>query len=112
VSDIMSTVRGFYRHQVRGGSVPGSVNRLLFDVVEPMGGSMPWLEDLPAIVARPLHRLPRSGLSEAQAASLDEFLAMLAVTESVRDKLLILRVRRIWLADLARVRAQGRLECP
>ena len=49
VSDMMSTVRGFYRHQVRRGAVPGSVNRLLYDVVEPVGGSMPWLEDLPAV---------------------------------------------------------------
>lgn len=89
VSDIMSTVRGFYRHQVRRGAVPGSVNRLLYDVVEPAGGSMPWLEDLPAMVARPLHRLPRSGLSEPWAASLDEYLAMMAVAGSVRDKLLI-----------------------
>jgi site-specific recombinase XerD len=61
VSDIMSSVRSFYRHQVRRGAVPGIVNALLYDVVEPAGGSMPWLEDLPAMVARPLHRLPRSG---------------------------------------------------
>jgi integrase/recombinase XerD len=89
VSDILSTVRGFYRHQVRRGAVPGSVNRLLYDVVEPVGGSMPWLEDLPPVVARPLHRLPRSGVSEPRSASLDEYLAMLAVAGSVRDKLLI-----------------------
>ena len=89
MSDIMSTVRGFYRHQVRRGAVPDSVNRLLYDVVEPAGESMPWLEDLPAMVARPLHRLPRSGVSEPRAASLDEYLAMLAVAGSVRDKLLI-----------------------
>jgi hypothetical protein len=76
-------------HQVRLGAVPGSVNQLLYDVVEPAGGSMPWLEDLPPMVARPLHRLPRSGLSEPQAASLDEYIAMMAVDGSVRDKLLI-----------------------
>ena len=89
VSDMMSTVRGFYRHQVRRGAVPGSVNRLLYEVVEPVGDSMPWLEDLPAVVARPLHRLPRQGVSEPWAASLDEYLAMMAVAGSVRDKLLI-----------------------
>ena len=72
VSDIMSSVRSFFRRQVRLGAVLGSINQLLYDVVEPAGGSMPWLEDLPAMVARPLHRLPRSGLSEPQAASLDE----------------------------------------
>ena len=85
----MSTVRGFYRYQVRLGAVPGSVNQLLYDVVEPAAGSMPWLEDLPAMVARPLHRLSRSGVSEPRVASLDEYLAMLAVAGSVRDKLLI-----------------------
>lgn len=89
VSDIMSCVRGFYRHGVRRGAVPASVNQLLYDVVEPVAGSMPWLEDLPPMVARPLHRLPRSGLSEPQAASLDEYAAMMAVAGSVRDKLLI-----------------------
>ena len=47
------------------------------------------MEDLPPMVARPLHRLPRSGLSEPQAASLDEYAAMMAVAGSVRDKLLI-----------------------
>ena len=83
VSDIMSSVRSFYRHQVRRGAVPGSVNRLLYDVVEPAGGSMPWLEDLPAMVARPLHRLPRSGVSEPRAASLEEYVAMMAVAGSV-----------------------------
>ena len=89
VSDIMSSVRGFYRHQVRRGLVPSSVNQLLYDVVEPVGGSMPWLEDLPPVVARPLHRLPRSGLNEPQAASMEEYVAMMAVPGSVRDKLLI-----------------------
>ena len=78
VSDMMSSVRGFYRHQVRRGVVSSSVNQLLYDVVEPAGGSMPWLEDLPPIVARPLHRLPRSGLSEPRTASLEEYVAMLA----------------------------------
>jgi integrase/recombinase XerD len=89
VSDIMSSVRGFYRHQVRLGAVPGSVNRLLYDVVEPAGGSMPWLEDLPPLVARPLHRLPRSGFSEPQAASLEEYVAMMSAAGRLRDKLLI-----------------------
>jgi hypothetical protein len=52
--------------------IVGSVNRLLYDVVEPASESMPWLEDLPTMVAKPLHRLPRSGVSEPQAASLDK----------------------------------------
>ncbi len=69
--------------------MPGSVNRLLYDVVEPVGGSMPWLQDLPPLVARPLHRLPRSDVSEPRPASLDEYLAMIAVAGSVRDTLLI-----------------------
>ena len=89
VSDMMSTVRGFYRHQVRRGVVSSSVNQLLYDVVEPASGSMRWLEDLPPVVARPLHRLPRSGLSEPRTASLEEYVAMLGVAGSVRDKLLI-----------------------
>ena len=89
VSDMMSSVRGFYRHQVRRGVVSSSVNQLLYDVVEPASGSMPWLEDLPPVVARPLHRLPRSGLSEPRTASLEEYVAMLAIAGSVRDKLLI-----------------------
>jgi integrase len=89
VSDIMSSVRSFYRHQVRLGAVPGSVNQLLYDVVDPAGASMPWLEDLPAMVARPLHRLPRSGLSEPRTASFDEYVAMLAVAGTARDKLLL-----------------------
>ena len=64
VADIMGCVRSFYRFGVRHGVVPSSVNELLYDVVEPPGGSMPWLEDLPAMVARPVHTLPRSGESE------------------------------------------------
>jgi integrase/recombinase XerD len=89
VSDIMSTVRSFYRHQVRHGEVPSSVNQLLYDVVEPVGGSMPWLEDLPAMVSRPLHRLPRSGEVEPRTASLEEYVAMMTAAGSLRDKLLI-----------------------
>ena len=42
-----------------------------------------------AQVARPLHRLPRSGLSEPQATSREEYVAMMTVAASVRDKLLI-----------------------
>ena len=89
VSDVMSSVRGFYRHQVRRGAVPSSVNQLLYDVVEPAAGSMGWLEDLPAMVRRPLHRLPRSGESEPLTASLAEYVAMMAVAGSLRDKLLL-----------------------
>lgn len=89
VSDIMSSVRGFYRHQVRQGAVPGSVNELLYDMVAPAGGSMGWLKDLPAMVRRPVHRLPRSGESEPQTASLAEYVAMMTVAGSLRDKLLI-----------------------
>jgi integrase len=89
VSDIMSSVRGFYRHQVRQGAVPSSVNQLLYDVVEPAAGSMGWLEDLPAMVRRPLHRLPRWGESEPLTASLAEYVAMMAVAGGLRDKLLI-----------------------
>jgi integrase/recombinase XerD len=89
VSDIMSSVRGFYRQQVRRGLVASSVNNLLYDVVEPAAGAMGWLEDLPAMVRRPVHRLPRSGQSEPPTASLAEYLAMMAVVGSVRDKLLL-----------------------
>jgi len=85
----MSCVRSFYRFQVRRGTVPGSVNRLLYDVVEPSGGSMPWLEDLPELVARPVHTLPRSGENEPHTASLEEYVAMMAAPGSLRDKLLV-----------------------
>lgn len=89
VNDIMSSVRGFYRHQVRRGLVPASVNQLLYDVVEPAAGAMGWLEDLPAMVRRPVHRLPRSGDSEPLTTSVEEYLAMMAVAGSMRDKLLL-----------------------
>lgn len=89
VADVMSCVRSFYRFQVRRGGVSSSVNELLYDVVEPAGGSMPWLEDLPAMVSRPLHTLPRSGESEPRTASLEEYVAMMAAPGGLRDKLLI-----------------------
>jgi integrase/recombinase XerD len=89
VSDVMSCVRSFYRFQVRRGGVPSSVNELLYEVVVPAGGSMPWLEDLPALVARPVHTLPRSGESEPVAASFDEYVAMMAAPGTARDKLLV-----------------------
>lgn len=89
VNDIMSSVRSFYRHQVRRGLVSSSVNHLLYDVVEPAAGSMGWLEDLPAMVRRPVHRLARSGDSEPATASREEYLAMMAVAGSLRDKLLV-----------------------
>ena len=89
VGDIMGCVRSFYRHQIRHGGVPSSVNELLYEVVEPAAGAMPWLEDLPALVARPVHRLPRSGESEPQTATLDEYVAMMTAAGSLRDKLLI-----------------------
>jgi integrase len=50
---------------------------------------MPWLEDLPAMVARPVHRLPRSGESDPRTASLDEYVPMMRARGSLRDKLLI-----------------------
>jgi len=89
VSDVMSCVRSFYRFQVRRGAVPSSVNELLYEVVAPTGASMPWLEDLPALVARPVHTLPRSGESEPVTASFEEYLAMMAAPGSARDKLLV-----------------------
>jgi len=89
ISDIMSCVRGFFRHRVRCGEVPSSVNGLLYEVVEPAGGSMGWLEDLPALVKRPVHRLPRSGDGEPLTASLGEYVAMMAAAGSMRDKLLV-----------------------
>jgi site-specific recombinase XerD len=89
VADVMSCVRSFYRFQVRRGTVPSSVNRLLYDVVEPTAGSMPWLEDLPEVVARPVHTLARSGEREPRAASLEEYVAMIAAPGSLRDKLLV-----------------------
>ena len=69
----MSCVRSFYRFQVRRGAVPSSVNGCSTTSWSRRRGSMPWLEDLPALVARPVHRLPRSGESEPRAASLDEY---------------------------------------
>ena len=89
VADVMSCVRSFYRFQVRQGQVPASVNQLLYEVVEPAAGSMPWLEDLPAVVARPVHTLRRSGESEPLMVSLEEYVAMMAAAGSVRDKLLV-----------------------
>jgi hypothetical protein len=47
------------------------------------------VEDLPAMVARPLHWLLRSGWSEPRTASFDEYVAMLAVAGTARDKLLV-----------------------
>ena len=89
VNDIMSSVRGFYRHRVRCGALPSSVNVLLYEVVEPAGGSMSWLEDLPALVKRPVHRLAPSGDGEPQTASLAEYVAMMAAAGCMRDKLLL-----------------------
>jgi len=89
VNDIMSSVRGFYRHRVRCGALPSSVNALLYEVVEPAGGSMGWLEDLPAMVGRPVHRLPVGGEGEPLTASIEEYVAMMAAGGSMRDKLLV-----------------------
>jgi integrase/recombinase XerD len=50
---------------------------------------MPWLEDLPAMVARPVHALPRSGESEPRTESLAEYVAMMAAPACLRDRLLI-----------------------
>ena len=65
VADIMGCVRSFYRFAVRRGVVPSSVNELLYEVVEPAAGAMPWLEDLPAMVARPVHTLRSIGRERA-----------------------------------------------
>jgi integrase/recombinase XerD len=89
VADIMGCVRSFYRFGVRHGVVPSSVNQLLYEVVEPAAGAMPCFEDLPAMVARPVHTLGRSGESEARTASLEEYVAMMAAPGALRDKLLI-----------------------
>ncbi len=89
VADIMGCVRSFYRHQVRHGAVPGSVNELLYEVVEPAAGAMPWLEDLPALIARPVHTLSRSGQSEPRTATLEEYAVMMSAPACLRDKLLV-----------------------
>lgn len=89
VADVMSCVRSFYRFQVRAGRVPSAVNELFYDVVEPAAGSMPWLEDLPAVVARPVHTLRRSGESEPQVVSFEEYAGMMAAPGTARDKLLV-----------------------
>lgn len=89
VADIMACVRSFYRFAVRHNVVPSSVNGLLYEVVEPAAGAMPWLEDLPAMVARPVHTLRGSGESEPRTASLEEYVAMMGAPGALRDKLLI-----------------------
>jgi integrase/recombinase XerD len=89
VGDVMGCVRSFYRFEVRHGAVPSSVNELLYDVVEPAVGAMPWLEDLPALVARSVHRLPRSGENEPRTTSLEEYVTMMAAPGCLSDKLLI-----------------------
>jgi integrase/recombinase XerD len=89
VSDIMSSVRSFYRHQgaARGGARLGQSAALRrrgargrIDAV--VGGSA--ADGGPA--AAPAAAL---GVSEPQAANLDEYVAMMAVAGTVRDKLLI-----------------------
>jgi integrase len=89
VADIMGCVRSFYRFGVRHGAVPSSVNELLYEVVEPTAGAMPWLEDLPSMVSRPVHTVRRSGETEPRTATLEEYGAMMAAPGCLRDKLLV-----------------------
>lgn len=77
VADMMAGVRSFYRFAVRHGVVSSLVKELLYEVVEPAAGAMPWVEDLPAMVARPVHTLRGSGESEPRTASLEEYAAMM-----------------------------------
>ncbi len=68
--------------------MPSSVNQLLYDVVEPGGGSMPWFEDLPAVVQGPASaaafRVERAAGGELGGVRRDD-----GRRWELRDKLLI-----------------------
>jgi site-specific recombinase XerD len=90
VDGILAAIRSFYRYAVARRLVAGSVNDLLYEVVEAGGPRVAWMEDPPARIARPLHRRRGAAQSEVISyVSLSEFEAMLGATGSLRDKLLI-----------------------
>ena len=90
VDGVLAAIRSFYRYAVARRLVAGSVNDLLYEVVEAGGPRVAWMEDPPARIARPLHRRRGAAQSEVISyVSLSEFEAMLAAPGSLRDKLLI-----------------------
>ena len=89
VDAVLAAIRSFYRYAVARHLVAGSVNDLLYEVVDAGGPRVAWMEDPPARVARPLHRGRGAVQSEVSYVSLSEFEAMLAAPGSLRDKLLI-----------------------
>ena len=89
VDGVLAAVRSFYRYAVARHLVAGSVNDLLYEVVEAGGPRVAWMEDPPARIARPLHRGRGAAQSEVSYVLLGEFEAMLAARGSLRDKLLI-----------------------
>jgi integrase/recombinase XerD len=89
VDGVLAAIRSFYRYAVARRLVAGSVNDVLYEVVEAGGPRVAWMEDPPARIARPLHRGRGAAGSEVSYVSLGEFEAMLAAPGSVRDKLLI-----------------------
>ena len=89
VDAVLAAIRSFYRYAVARRLVAGSVNDLLYEVVEAGGPRVAWMEDPPARIARPLHRGRGVAQSEVSYVSLGEFEAMLAAPGSLRDKLLI-----------------------
>jgi integrase/recombinase XerD len=89
VDAVLTAIRSFYRYAVARRLVAGSVNDLLYEVVDAGGPRVAWMEDPPARIARPLHRGGAAAQNEVSYVLLSEFEAMLAAPGSLRDKLLI-----------------------
>jgi site-specific recombinase XerD len=89
IDAILVTVRSFYHYAVKIGVASPAVTHVLYDIVEPRRGSMPWAETLPDAVAKPVHRLGRDAESEPVSVTVGEFVSMLAAPALLRDKLLI-----------------------
>ena len=69
VDAVLAAIRSFYRYAVARRLVAGSVNDLLYEVVEAGGPRVAWMEDPPARIARPLHRGRGAAQSEVSRMS-------------------------------------------
>ena len=61
VDAVLAAIRSFYRYAVARRLVAGSVNDLLYEVVEAGGPRVAWMEDPPARIARPAAPRTRGG---------------------------------------------------
>jgi integrase/recombinase XerD len=89
INEILSAVRQLYEYAKVHRLVDRDVDRWLYELHRPQRQRVPHMEDPPAVMLTPRHRLVDGNPSDPRTVSFEEFLRITAVATSWRDRFLV-----------------------